>query len=213
MADVGQDPNKEDRGWRKPLRSFTSWIATDDVLTGFAKEESSAPEIRTFFVSTIAAALIAWDVAFNLGAFHTLFFARRHQLAVVLFVVVLGVIVLRRQVDVHWWLLVILATPMIWVLFRLLVPPDSFNTVTGTIDGAFLVGMVVLYPIVFWIVLRLVAPDYFAIPNRRLKIMSAVIVLVLATLGYAMGELNYRFLSCSEFAVSGNDLPADCVER
>jgi hypothetical protein len=152
-------------------------------------------------------------VAFNLGAFHTLFFARKHQLSVVLFVVVLGVIVLRRQVHVHWWLLLILATPMIWILFRLLVPPDSANRTLDTIDSVFLVAMVMLYPIVFWIVLRLVAPDYFAIPNLRLKIMSVVIVLVLATLGYAMGELNYRFLSCSEFAVSGNDLPADCVDR
>jgi hypothetical protein len=213
MAEPETNDDGTDRGWRKPLRSASNWVSSDELLTGFTASESRAPEIRTFFVSTIGAALIAWDVAFNLGAFHTLFFGRKHQLAVVLFVVVLGVIVLRRQVHVHWWLLVILATPMIWVLFRLLVPPDGSSSVAGTIDGAFLIAMVMLYPIVFWIVLRLVAPDYFAIPNLRLKIMSVVIVLVLATLGYAIGELNYRFLSCSEFAVSGNDLPVDCVDR
>ncbi len=206
------EPSKDgtERSWLTPLRSAWSWLSSDDILTGFAGSESRAPEIRTFFVSTIGAALVAWDVAFNLGAFHTLFFARRHQLAVVLFVVVLGVIVLRRQVHVHWWLLVILATPMIWVFFRLLVPRDGSNGVADTSDGGFLIAMVMLYPIVFWIVLRLVAPDYFAIPNLRLKIMSVAIVLILAALGYAVGELNYRFLSCNEFAVSGNDLPADC---
>jgi hypothetical protein len=212
MAEPESSEDGRDRAWRRLLRSARCWISSDELLTGFTATESRAPEIRTFFVSTISAALVAWDVAFNLGAFHTLFFTRRHQLAVVLFVVVLGVIVLRRQVHVHWWLLVILATPMIWVFFRLLVPRDRSNEVIDTIDGGFLVAMVMLYPIVFWIVLRLVAPDYFAIPNLRLKIASVAIVLALATLGYAVGELNYRFLSCSEFAVSGSDLPVDCAD-
>ncbi|MGB5433119.1 MAG: hypothetical protein WBO21_08915, partial [Acidimicrobiia bacterium] len=69
MADQGQDENGKDRGWRKPLRSFASWAESDDILTGFSKEESTAPETRTFFVSTIGAALVAWDIAFNYGAF------------------------------------------------------------------------------------------------------------------------------------------------
>lgn len=39
-------------------------------------------------------------------------------------------------------------------------------------DGALFVLMIMLYPVAFWIVLRLLAPDYLAIPNLRLKIMS-----------------------------------------
>ena len=46
----------------------------------------------------------------------------------------------------------------------------------------FFVLVVMLYPMVFWILLRLLAPDYFAIPNRRLKVMSIVIVLMIALL-------------------------------
>lgn len=60
--------------------------------------------------------------------------------------------------------------------------------------------------------LRLVAPDCFSIPNRRLKVMSVVIVLVIALIAYGIGEQNSRFLSCNEFKVSGNDLPADCAD-
>ena len=211
MADVGHEENGKDRGWRKPLRSFASWVANDDLLTGFSREVSSAPEIRTFFVSTIGAALVAWDIAFNYGAFHTVFFARRHQIAVVLFVVVLGTIVLRRQAKVNWWLLGLLSIPMVWIFFRLAVPPRA-NSMASTIDSVLFVLVIMLYPMVFWIVLRLVAPDYFSIPNRRLKVMSVVIVLVIALLGYGVGELNGRFLSCNEFKVSGNDLPADCYD-
>ncbi|MGB5565582.1 MAG: hypothetical protein WBN93_04555 [Acidimicrobiia bacterium] len=83
---------------------------------------------------------------------------------------------------------------------------------TSTIDSVLFVLVVMLYPMVFWIVLRLVAPDYFSIPNRRLKVMSVVIVLFIALLGYGVGELNGRFLSCNEFKVSGNDLPTECAD-
>jgi len=40
-----------------------SWVRNDDLLSGFEREESSAPGIRSFFVSTIGAALVACDVA------------------------------------------------------------------------------------------------------------------------------------------------------
>ena len=102
MADPGRTDDGRDRGRRRPLRSFAMRVKNDDLLTGFSREASTAPETRSFFVSTIGAALVAWDVAFNYGAFHTVFFARRHQIAVILFVVVLGTIVLRRQVDINW---------------------------------------------------------------------------------------------------------------
>ena len=65
MADPSRTDDGKDRSWRKPLRSFAAWVENDDLLPGFSKEESSAPEIRTFTVSTIGAALVAWDIAFN----------------------------------------------------------------------------------------------------------------------------------------------------
>ncbi len=105
MADPGRTDDGRDRGWRTPLWSFAMRVKNDDLLTGFSREGSTAPEIRSFFVPTIGAAPVAWDVAFNYGAFRTVFSTRRHQIAVILFVVVLGTIVLRRQVDVNWWLL------------------------------------------------------------------------------------------------------------
>jgi hypothetical protein len=212
MAGRDDQENRKDRGRRKPLRSFVSWVANDDILTGFSKEESSAPEIRTFFLSTIGAALVAWDVAFNFGAFHTVFFGRRHQVAVVLFVVVLGTIVLRHQVKINWWLLGILSIPMFWVFFRLVFPVRDAGSAASRIDGVLFIVVVGLLPMVVWIVLRLVAPDYFSIPNRRLKVMSVLIVLVISVIGYSVGEANGRFLTCDEFKVSGNDLPPNCVD-
>lgn len=42
--------------------------------------------------------------------------------------------------------------------------------------------------------------------------MTTVIVLVIALLGYGVGEFNGRFLSCNDFKVSGNDLPTNCAD-
>jgi hypothetical protein len=91
-------------------------------------------------------------------------------------------------------------------------PVRDADSAASQVDGILFILVVMLYPMVFWIVLRLVAPDYFSIPNRRLKVMSVVIVLVIALLGYGVGKLNGRFLSCNEFEISGNDLPADCAD-
>ena len=52
-------------------------------------------------------------------------------------------------------------------------------------DSVLFILVVMLYPMVFWIVLRLLAPEYFSIPNRRLKVMSVGIVIVIVILGYA----------------------------
>ena len=101
---------------------------------------------------------------------------------------------------------------MLWILFRLAFWKRDAGGWISEIDGVLFVLVVMLYPMVFWIVLRLVAPDYFAIPNRRLKVMSVVIVLVIALLGYSVGELNGRFLSCNDSKVSGNDLPTNCAD-
>ena len=101
---------------------------------------------------------------------------------------------------------------MFWIFFRLAFPVRDAGSPASQIDGVLFILVVALYPMMFWIVLRLAAPDYFSIPNRRLKVMSVVIVIVIALVGYAIGEQNSRFLSCDEFKVSGNDLPADCAD-
>ena len=210
--ETSPEPDEQGLTWRTPIRSFGRWLTSDDILSGFAGEESSQPEIRTFFVSTIATTLVAWDIAFDLGAFHTVFFARRHQLAVVVFVVVLGTLAVRRQVHVHWWVLVLLSVPFLWMGFRLIFPVQDARGLTADVDTGFFIAIILIYPVAFWIVLRLMAPNYFGIPNRRLKVASMAIVIVVSAMGYLVGEFNNRFLTCEEFAVSGNDLPADCAE-
>lgn len=50
MAEPGHKEAGKDRSWRRPLRSFAMRVKNDDLLTGFSREASTAPETRSFFV-------------------------------------------------------------------------------------------------------------------------------------------------------------------
>jgi hypothetical protein len=74
-----------------------------------------------------------------------------------------------------------------------------------------LVGMTVAsVPFVLWALARVMAPDYFALPGRRLKTASVVIVCLVATTGFLVGQFNYRFTTCHDYVIAGDDEPADC---
>ena len=204
-----EEPDRRNRPALGPLESIRRFLA-DDILSGFDWDARGYGEIRAFFVSTIVAALIAWDVAFDLGAFHHVFFQRRHQLLVVAIVVVFGAVAVKGLARIDWWLVGLLAVPVAWIGFRTVASRPETGA-AEVVDWGFLVLTLLAAPVAFWVLLRLLAPGYFAMPNRRLKAASLIIVMIVATLGYTMGELNNHFLTCEDFAVSGNDLPDDCV--
>lgn len=60
---------------------------------------------------------------------------------------------------------------------------------------------------------RLLAPDYFTLPGRRIKAAVVATVAVIAVAGYLVGRYNYRFLTCEEFEITGEHPPANCAPR
>jgi hypothetical protein len=56
------------------------------------------------------------------------------------------------------------------------------------------VTVVAVLPIILWVVARLLAPNYFTLPDRRAKVAVIVIVVVVTLLGYAVGRFNNRFI-------------------
>ncbi|MEV0806271.1 hypothetical protein [Micromonospora sp. NPDC050200] len=66
-------------------------------------------------------------------------------------------------------------------------------------------------PVIFWVIARLLAPRYFALPGQRLKVGAAATVTVVALTGYLVGRNNDHFLTCEEFTVAGEHRPANCA--
>jgi hypothetical protein len=79
------------------------------------------------------------------------------------------------------------------------------------VEGLLVAAMILTSPVVLWVIARLLAPEYFILPGRRVKIALLVIVTTVALIGYLMGRYNDHFLTCEEFHVAGDNPPTNCV--
>ncbi|WP_103500293.1 MULTISPECIES: hypothetical protein [unclassified Streptomyces] len=183
----------------------------DDLLEGFSRAGRRAVALRGFFAVTVSGALIAWDLAFTWGAYGTVFYSRTSQLVVLALVVLLGRWALGSQVREHGWVTFLFALPALWVLFRLAAPLVVSDEVFHVVDATLIAAMVVSLPLVLWVVARLLAPNYFALPQRRMKVASVAIVVVVATVGLLVGRFNDHFYTCRDFTVAGDYQPANCA--
>lgn len=194
----------------------------DDLLTGFDETGPTRGQFRGFFATSIVGSLWAWDLAFSYGAYHTVLFHNRERLIVVSLAVLLGALMLRGQVRMHTWLLPAFAPPVLLLLLRAVVPVEpQLSPLPGltseagpavrVVEGILVAAMILTSPVVLWVVARLLAPDYFTLPGRRVKIALLVIVATVALIGYLAGRYNYHFITCEEFLVAGDNAPANCV--
>jgi hypothetical protein len=188
-------------------------LSEDDLLKGFDQTGPSRGWLGGFFAITIGASLYAWKIAFVFGAYHTLFYHSRHQLFVLSLVVLLGGLIMRSRMQIRAWLLALFTPPLLLVLLQLALPVNDNGVVVRVVYHILVVTVVAVLPIITWVVARLLAPNYFTLPDRRAKIAVIAIVVVVTLLGYALGRFNNRFLTCGDFQVAGDDLPKNCVHN
>ena len=174
----------------------------------------SSSEYKTFVLASLALALAVWPIAFNLGAFNTVFFDEIFRVWVAASVILLiSFIVPDRFLEVGWMGRLAMALPTAWVVIVLL----SGNTIQQAANEPFSawIGLAVLlialpYSIYLWAIL--VTPDFESIGHRFLQWALIGLLVVIGFVGFAVGRNNDLFLTCDDFRVSGNDLPANCAE-
>ncbi|HZM78015.1 MAG TPA: hypothetical protein VFC19_20035 [Candidatus Limnocylindrales bacterium] len=184
----------------------------DDLLTGFTKPESRRrDDLRAFLATTLAISLLVWDLAFTFGAYRTVFYYRLLQIFVVSIVLLLGALVLRRQLTVRPWMLAIVSIPVIWLVWRLLAPAGGhWPPVYRLVEGALVDLTLLTLPVTLWVVLRILAPNYFELSSLRLRLAGLAIVSVVAVAGFLTGQFNYHVITCESFVVAGDDQPSNC---
>ncbi|WP_074315597.1 hypothetical protein [Micromonospora cremea] len=177
----------------------------DDLLRGTAEQK-----LGGFYAIASGASLYAWDVAFTLGTHRTIFYYRRQELFVLSLVVLLSAVLLRRRVHTHRWILLLFLPPIALLLLRLAVP-HPLGDVGRIADQVLNVAALAVVPFVTAILLRLLAPRYFTLPGLRLKLTVAAIVATVALAGFLVGNFNYRFVTCADFIVAGEEPPSNCA--
>ncbi|RLP95870.1 hypothetical protein EAD98_12305 [Micromonospora sp. CV4] len=177
----------------------------DDLLRGTAEQK-----LGGFYAIAFGASLYVWDVAFTLGAHRTIFYYRRQELLVLSLVVLLSVVLLRRRVHTHRWVLVFFLPPILLLVLRLVVP-RPLGGLGQTIDQVLNVVSLAVVPFLAVIVVQLLAPSYFSLPGRRLKLTVVAIVAIVAVIGFFVGQFNDRFITCADFVVAGEDPAPNCA--
>ncbi|MFE3455867.1 hypothetical protein ACFXJ8_43910 [Nonomuraea sp. NPDC059194] len=65
-------------------------------------------------------------------------------------------------------------------------------------------------PVLAWLLSRILLSDYdeLSIPKR---LGAVAITIVIGILAFLLGKYNHLFLTCTDFDISGNDLPSGCA--
>jgi hypothetical protein len=194
----------------KPRREGTRrWTLDDDLLAGFDRADRPH-ELRAFLATTIGVSLPVWDLAFTLGAYHTVFYFRLFQILVVSSVLLLGSIVLRDVITVSPWMRAVLAIPLLWLVARFAAPLGHSSRAGHVLDLVLIGLTLATVPFTLWVVARILAPEYFALPGRRLKLAALAIVVFVGVTAFLVGQFNYQFTTCHDYEISGDNTPTNC---
>jgi hypothetical protein len=104
----------------------------------------------------------------------------------------------------------LLAVPLLWLVANLITPFGRSSHAGSVLNTVLVIASIASVPFTMWAVTRVMLPDYFALPQRRLKVAVVAIVVLIALVGLLVGHFNYRVTTCQQYVVAGNDTPPNC---
>lgn len=174
--------------------------------------EQIRPEIRTFIIGAVTMSTGAWGIAFNLGAFHTIFFTDLFNAWAVVTAILLAVLLLPPgDSPLPWWGVVLLTVPTLGLGLFYVGHHQGANVWLDR--SAVLVGTVsylISLPYAFYVGINVVNADFLSLPSRRLRISLIAVVFAIISIAYVAGSNNDALLTCGDFRISGNDQPPNC---
>jgi hypothetical protein len=170
---------------------------------------SGDPATRSFLVIAATASVGAFAIAFDLGAHGAVFFDRLHVIWTVATATLLATFVLGDRWRPPWWGRVVLAVPSLWLLvafYEFARPSALFEMLLTAVT----VVTVLTLPYLAYALISVISPGFVDLPTSRLQVGAGIIAVALGLVGFGLGTINDRYLTCGDFVVSGNDQPANC---
>lgn len=167
--------------------------------------------VQATSVAVVAAALVVWWPAFDLGAYGVIFFQQLLALWAASTAIFLVSLTAGRRGQVSWPRRLALLLPSLWLLLAIVVPEVAATTWSRVLFYVAIVLTLAGAPFLAALLLRVTIAGYDQIPNRR-RLLAAAIVGVVAIGSFGLGKINDRFLTCDDFVISGNDTPPSCSE-
>jgi hypothetical protein len=164
--------------------------------------------LRRLAAITVATSLLVWWPAFTLGVYDEIFFEQLFALwaaATAAFLVAVLLLGRRTQPAVYSLLL-----PSVWVLLTWLIPAETTSLGHDVLLWFGVLVTLAGLPAMVALVLVMVVPGAESVRGRDNVVAIAAVALVVA-LSYTMGTQHRRLLTCEDFEISGNNLPAGCT--
>ncbi len=105
----------------------------------------------------------------------------------------------------------VLAIPTVWLVLAFFYETGSSGGAAEVAVEATLVASVLTIPYLLYVIGSLIRPQFFELPDARLRAGAVLVILLVLGFGALIGWQNDRFLTCGDFRVSGNDLPENCA--
>ena len=172
--------------------------------------EGTSVERATLLI-LVPSASVGFALAFNLGAFGTVFFDRILAVWVMATIVLIASLVSDLPPN-NWLGRIVLLLPTGWLILAFIDAPDQGGLVDNSVFVITVLVTVVCLPFIAWILISAINEEFTLLPNRNKMIIVAG-VLAFAMIGWALGFRHPSFLTCNDFKVSGNDQPANCVKE
>jgi hypothetical protein len=160
-------------------------------------------------VAVVAAALVVWWPAFDLGAYGVIFFQQMLALWAASTAIFLVSLTSGRRARVSWPRRLALLLPSLWLLLAIVVPEVGAKPWSRLLFVLAIALTLAGAPFLAALLLRVTIAGYEQIPNRR-RLVAAAVVGIVAITSFGLGKINNRFLTCDDFVISGNDTPSNC---
>ena len=171
--------------------------------------------VRSAILISVAAAYFAFDIGFEFGAHGRVFFEKIFFVWSISFALLLIFVIIPRKVlPVPRTLWVATAIPTLWLLVGLAnrAAPDEILVRHALTILGFL-AVLVCFPYIVYVITSVIYPDFTRM-NRTAPIFGILIVIgVMVLAGYLVGSHHDFFLTCEDFEIAGQHIPADCSQR
>lgn len=162
-------------------------------------------------VIMVGMAAIAWWPAFTLGVWGEIFFDDILALWAASTAAFVFVLVERRPVGGRLVRAFLLLLPSVWLVLNFVVDDDTTDLGVAILDLIALAAVLIGIPFTLWVLVRIVWPDFAGDTPKRTKWLIASVVLGVVVASFVLGLNQAHFLTCGDFAISGNSAPPGCT--
>ena len=174
-------------------------------------ETSTERTSQATSVAVVAAALVVWWPAFDVGAYGVIFFNQFLSLWAASTAVFLASLTAGRRARLSWARRLALLIPSLWLLLAFALPEAGPTPWSRALFYLAIVLTLAGTPFIAALLLRVTVAGYEQIPSRR-RLVAAAVVGIVAIVAFGLGQFNNRFLTCNDFIISGNDTPPGCAQ-